>query len=50
MNQIYIDTLKDEKTRSLDIGQKKKLIYYLYMLFHESFLDFPWTSWATFSS
>jgi hypothetical protein len=43
MNQIYLDTLKDDKTRSLDIGQKKKLMYYLYMLFHESLIDLPWT-------
>jgi len=43
MNQIYLDTLKDDKTRTLDIAQKKKLMYYLYMLFHESLLDIPWT-------
>jgi hypothetical protein len=42
MNQIYLDTLKDDKTRSLDIGQKKKLMYYLYMLFHESLIELPW--------
>ncbi len=42
MNQIYLDTLKDEKTRGLGIGQKKKLMYYLYMLFHESISDVPW--------
>ncbi|HTY14557.1 MAG TPA: hypothetical protein VMC42_02515 [Methanoregulaceae archaeon] len=43
MNQIYLDTLKDDKTRNLDIGQKKKLMYYLYMLFHESLIDLPWS-------
>ena len=42
MNQIYLDTLKDEKTRGLLIWQKKKLMYYLYMLFHESISDVPW--------
>jgi hypothetical protein len=42
MYQIYLDTLKDDKTRVLDIRQKKKLMYYLYMLFHESLIDLPW--------
>ncbi|HVP94021.1 MAG TPA: hypothetical protein VMS89_02500 [Methanoregulaceae archaeon] len=42
MYQIYLDTLKDDKTRVLDIGQKKKLMYYLFMLFHESLIDLPW--------
>jgi len=42
MNQIYLDTLKDEKTRNLGVWQKKKLMYYLYMLFHESITDVPW--------
>jgi hypothetical protein len=43
MNQIYLDTLKDDKTRELEIWQKKKLMYYLYMLFHETLLDLPWS-------
>jgi hypothetical protein len=43
MNQIYLDTLKDDKTRNLEVWQKKKLMYYLYMLFHESMLEVPWT-------
>ena len=42
MTQIYLDTLKDEKTRNLGVWQKKKLMYYLYMLFHESISDVPW--------
>ena len=42
MNQIYLDTLKDEKTRNLGIAQKKKLMYYLYMLFHETIIEIPW--------
>ncbi len=42
MNQIYLDTLKDEKTRNLPVSQKKKLMYYLYMLVHESISDVPW--------
>lgn len=43
MYQIYLDTLKDEKTRELEIWQKKKMMYYLYMLFHESLIDLPGT-------
>jgi len=34
--------LKDEKTRNLPVSQKKKLLYYLYMLVHESISDVPW--------
>ena len=43
MYQIYLDTLKDDKTRQLDIGQKKKLMYYLFMLFHESLIELPFS-------
>jgi hypothetical protein len=43
MHQIYLDILKDDKTRDLEIWQKKKLMYYLYMLFHESLLELPWS-------
>lgn len=42
MEQIYLDTLKDEVTRNLDFWRKKKLMFYLYMLFHESLFDLPW--------
>ena len=43
MEQIYLDVLKDEKTRHLDFWIKKKLMFYLYMLFHESIIELPWT-------
>jgi len=42
MEQIYLDILKDEKTRHLDFWMKKKLMFYLYMLFHETIVDLPW--------
>ena len=42
-NQIYLDTLKDEVTRNMEIWRKKQLIFYLYMLFHETLSDLPWS-------
>ena len=42
MEQIYLDVLKDEKTRHLDFWMKKKLMFYLYMLFHETIIELPW--------
>jgi hypothetical protein len=42
MEQIYLDVLKDEKTRHLDFWIKKKLMFYLYMLFHETLCELPW--------
>ncbi len=42
MEQIYLDVLKDEKTRHLDFWIKKKLMFYLYMLFHETIIEIPW--------
>ncbi len=41
MEQIYLDTLKDTQTRSLGIARKKKLIFYLYMLFFEALTEIP---------
>jgi len=46
MEQIYLDVLKDEKTRHLDFWIKKKLMFYLYMLFHETLCELPWTLMA----
>jgi hypothetical protein len=43
MEQIYLDILKDEKTRHLDLAMKKKLMFYLYLLFHETICDIPWS-------
>ncbi len=42
MEQIYLDVLKDEKTRHMEFWIKKKLMFYLYMLFHETIIDLPW--------
>ncbi len=43
MNQIYLDTLKDEKTRNLGISQKKALLFSLYTLFHDLLSGVPWS-------
>lgn len=43
MEQIYLDILKDEKTRHLDLSMKKKLMFYLYLLFHETVTEIPWS-------
>jgi len=42
MEQIYLDVLKDEKTRHMEFWMKKKLMFYLYMLFHETIIELPW--------
>ena len=42
MEQIYLDVLKDEKTRHMEFCLKKKMIFYLYMLFHETITEIPW--------
>jgi hypothetical protein len=42
-DQIYLDTLKDENTRNMEIWRKKQLIFYLYMLFHETLSNLPWS-------
>jgi len=41
MGQIYLDILKDERTRSLPLVQKQRLPFYLYKLFHETLSDIP---------
>ena len=35
MKQVYFDVLKDENTRGLEIAQRKKLLFYLFLLFQE---------------
>jgi hypothetical protein len=42
MNQIYLDSLKDEKTRNLSVQEKKEIISDLFLLFHERLMDLPW--------
>jgi hypothetical protein len=43
MQQIYLDTLKDENTRNIELWRKKQLLFYLYIMFHESLSDLPWS-------
>ncbi len=43
LQQIYLDILKDEKTRNMDLWRKKKLLFYLYILFLETLSEIPWT-------
>ena len=43
MKQIYLDILKDEATRGLDIAEKKKVICSLYHLFRNTVSDIPWS-------
>ena len=42
MGQIYLDILKDEKTRNMEFWIKKKLMFHLYILFYEAITDVPW--------
>jgi hypothetical protein len=43
MKQIYLDILKDENTRMLDISQKKKMLFSLYLLFRNALSELPWS-------
>ena len=43
MQQVYLDTLKDENTRNMELWRKRQLLFYLYMMFHESLSDLPWS-------
>ena len=42
MEQIYLDSLKDEQTRGLPLPGKKEIIPDLFFLFHEKLMDLPW--------
>jgi hypothetical protein len=42
VSQIYLDTLKDETTRSIPVDRKRKINFYLYMLLHETLTELPW--------
>lgn len=41
--QIYLDTLKDENTRKMEMWRKKQLIFELFLLFHETLSELPLT-------
>jgi len=42
MGQIYLDVLKDEKTRDMEFWMKKKLMFHLYLLFYGTIVTLPW--------
>ncbi len=42
MKQIYLDILKDEETRTLEMDEKKKLMVFLYHHFRQVLSDLPW--------
>jgi hypothetical protein len=42
MHQIYLDSLKDDRTRTLSFSEKRTVIPDLYLLFHERLMDLPW--------
>ena len=43
MKQIYLDILKDEATRGLEMAEKKKVMCSLYHLFRNTVSDIPWS-------
>jgi len=43
MKQIYLDVLKDENTRELEITQRKKLLFHLFLLFRNTLSEVPWS-------
>lgn len=40
--QIYLDMLKDDRTRHLPPAKKKKLLIYIYLLYQETLSDLPY--------
>jgi hypothetical protein len=42
MEQIYLDSLKDEQTRGLPLPGKKEIIPDLFFMFHEKLMELPW--------
>jgi hypothetical protein len=42
VRQIYLDLLKDATTRGMQLDRKRKVNFYLYMLFHETLEELPW--------
>jgi hypothetical protein len=49
MKQIYLDILKDENTRALELSQKKKMLFSLYLLFRNTISEVPWSILANIS-
>jgi hypothetical protein len=49
MKQIYLDILKDENTRTLELSQKKKMLFQLYLLFRNTVSEVPWSILANIS-
>ncbi len=43
MKQVYFDVLKDENTRDLEIAQRKKLLFHLFLLFRNTLSEVPWS-------
>jgi hypothetical protein len=43
MKQVYFDVLKDENTRGLEIAQRKKLLFHLFLLFRNTLSEVPWS-------
>lgn len=41
MEQIYLDSLRDEQTRGLSLPEKKEIIPEMYFLFHQKLMDIP---------
>jgi len=41
MEQIYLDLLKDERTRLLSLARKKKIPFFLYKLLHDTLSEIP---------
>jgi hypothetical protein len=42
MKQVYFDVLKDENTRVLPIEKRRRLLFYLFSLFRDTFSDVTW--------
>jgi hypothetical protein len=43
MKQVYFDVLKDENTRGLEIAQRKKMLFHLFLLFRNTLSEVPWS-------
>ena len=43
MKQVYLDVLKDETTRSLDISRRKAMLFYLFLSIRNTLSEIPWS-------
>lgn len=43
MKQVYFDVLKDENTRGLEIAERKKMLFHLFLLFRNTLSEVPWS-------